>query len=150
MYKKSDDISNILPRKKDVSSGMHVPSGENMWAYPADDDMIDDEAEEKDIMLKSAVGLTSIPGEQQRDYQFEQPMHIKDPNNIGIIDVDTVVDMPPINYCGDKKMRKDKIEDILKLLSDDKVKKSFASSSISIPQPSICSPLINPVFTISK
>lgn len=124
MYKKSDAISNIFPKKKDVASGMHVPSGENMWAYPVDDDMIDNEAEEKDIMLKSAVGLTSIPGEQQKDYQFEQPMHIKDPINIGIIDVDTVVDMPPINYCGDKEMRKEKLEDIFLELKNEEINKT--------------------------
>jgi hypothetical protein len=106
---------------------MHVPSGENMWAYPADDDMIDDELEEKDIILKSAVGLTSIPGEQQKDYQFEQPMHIKDPNNIGIIDVDTVVDLPPINYCGDKEMRKDKLEDIFLDLKNEEINKTAQS-----------------------
>jgi hypothetical protein len=131
MYKKSDAMSNIFPRKKDVASGMHVPSGENMWAYPADDDILDDE---QDKILKSAVGLTSFPGEQQKDYQFEQPMHIKDPNNIGIIDVDTVVDLPPINYCGDNKMRKDRLDNIVKLLINNNVKKVTASVEISREQ----------------
>lgn len=69
-----------------------------------------------EVMEKKALGLTSMPGEQQQDYQFEQPFHIKDPDNVGVIDVETVVDIPPINNAEDsslEKKMKDLLEDLI-------------------------------------
>ena len=94
-------------KNAEAISGMHVPSGENLWAYPsADDSELNSEKEndsEEDDMDKKAMGLTSIPGEQSQDFQFEQPFHIKDSDNVGVIDVDTVVDLPPGNNAEDSK-----------------------------------------------
>lgn len=156
-----------LKKKSEAISGMHMPSGENMWASPtvgnADDkaegcktpeskfhitikpneiggivelpfdtNLSEDEAKEmedkihdalEDVLAplfdKEAMGLTSVPGEQQKDYQFEQDHHIKSPGNEGVIDVESVVDLPPMNNSDDSKSEntmEELLEDLMEKL----------------------------------
>lgn len=176
----------------DVASGAHIPSGENMWASPADDNSsekkisfknelgndveisiedvtdsgIDSKGREVDfdavkitmvgpnstseniitlieaenlrsllnsaleeaLLVKEALGLTSIPGEQQNDYQFEQPFHVKDPDNVGVVDVDTPLDLPPINYAEDSEME-NKMKDLLEDLIEELESRGYSSKA---------------------
>lgn len=129
-------------KETDAISGMHMPSGENLWASPADDE--EDEEEEED-MKKEALGLTSVPGEQQKDYQLEQPFHIKDPDNVGVIDVESVIDVPPMNNAKDsepEKKMEELLEDLIKQLESrgyaDKaelVKSAYPGQAGGVPHP---------------
>jgi hypothetical protein len=110
-------------KETDAISGMHMPAGESMWASPADD-----EEEEDEDMKKEALGLTSVPGEQQRDYQLEQPFHIKDPDNVGVIDVETPVDLPPMNNAKDSSPEK-KMEELLEDLIQQLESRGYAEKA---------------------
>lgn len=164
-------------------SGMYMPSGENMWASPADDKSEDKVSFENELgnqisisieelkdsgknsegekidfdaikitmkgpdsvmentvteveaqklhdvlmkfLKKEAIGLTSIPGEIQNDYNSEQSPHIKDPHNVGIIDVESPVSLHPINKAEDSHPE-NKMEELLQELIEHLESKGYA------------------------
>lgn len=116
-------------KETEAISGMHMPSGENLWASPADDE----EVEEEDDIKKEALGLTGIPGEQSKDYQLEQPFHIKDPDNVGVIDVDTVVDLHPTNKAEDSEAE-NTMDKLLSELVDELDKRGYKEQAILVKE----------------
>lgn len=64
-------------RIADVASGMHTPSGENMWSYPAKDSFSED-------MEKAATGLLDVPKEIPGDSTFEQAPHMLEETDQGV------------------------------------------------------------------
>ncbi len=88
----------------EVSSGMHSPSGENMWAYPASDSFSED-------LKKSALGLLDIPKEIPGDSSLEQAPHIQEPTDRGVGTFDKVD--PTANSADDSENEMDKLTSAL-------------------------------------